>query len=104
MGSIPSLPPILMNKKLSKNCYVCLKELGFSKIIYYPQNNQERYVCLNKEGDPIICTKVLQELTDDGSCMRNCCRTYKMASFDIEESIQKVKNERFIPQYNQKMF
>ena len=82
------------------SCYVCLKKLGFSKLNYNSNiKGQERYVCLPTTENN-LCNSVLRDLADDRICMSECCSTGKMSSFDIQDCIQKVKNNYYIPKYN----
>ncbi|CAI2201340.1 888_t:CDS:1, partial [Funneliformis geosporum] len=35
-----------------KFCYVCLKQLGFAKVVLNPKSKLARYICLNTTANP----------------------------------------------------
>jgi hypothetical protein len=80
-------------------CYVCLKKLGFSKVVLNPESKFERYICLNTSTNPSECYSILRSLATWGKCSSKCCAVGHMSDFDLERHIKDLKNGQYIPKY-----
>jgi hypothetical protein len=80
-------------------CYVCLKKLGFAKVVLNPKSKFERYICLNTSANPNECYSILRQFATWGKCSSGCCGVELMSSFDLEKHIETIKGGKYISKY-----
>lgn len=80
-------------------CYICLKKLGFAKVILNPESKFERYICLSTSVNPSECYSVLRLLATWGKCSKGCCAAWHMSGFDLEKHLEDLKDGQYILKY-----